>query len=110
MTNAPRAAIEQFLKDLRDGLDTRRFIPIDRRKNMRTLAQLGLTWEDVKDEMRSLCIEDYISGPSIDRDRPETDRLWVFKRIILDQVIYIKFKIEYQNDNDIRVISFHIDE
>ena len=107
---ASREAIERILKDLRNGINNRRFTLIPRRKNLRTLARLGITWADARDEIRSLQASDYVSGPSPDYDFPGSDDLWVFKKQVLGQTIYIKFKIEYQNNNDVKAISFHIDE
>ena len=107
---ASQEAIERILNDLRNGIDNRRFTLIPRQKNLRTLARLGITWMDARDEIRSLQASDYVSGPSPDNDRPGSDYLWVFKKQVLGQIIYIKFKVEYQNDNDVKAISFHIDE
>ena len=102
--------IKRILEDLRLAIDKGKFTPISRRKNMRTLAQLGLTWEDAKDEIRSLSEKDYQKGPEADRDRPMEDKLWVFKKRVCGEVIYIKFKVLYQEDGSVKVISFHIDE
>ena len=44
---------------MRYGLDNRVFIPICRKKNLDTLAQLGLTWDDAKDELYGLTVSDY---------------------------------------------------
>lgn len=107
---ASQEAIERILNDLRNGIDNRRFTLVPRRKNMETLARLGITGRVAKDEIRSLRASDYFSGPSPDYDRLGSDDLWVFKKQVLGQTIYIKFKIEYQNDKDVKVISFHIDE
>ena len=107
---ASREAIEQILNDLRNGIDNERFTWIPRRKNMETLARLGITWMDARDEIRSLRVSDYFSGPSPDNDRPGSDYIWVFKKLVLGHMIYIKFKIEYQNNCDVKAISFHIDE
>lgn len=102
--------IDRILDDMRSAIDVGMVTTVDRRKNLMTLARLGLTWEDVKEEMYELSRSDYVSGPSTDRDRPTADKLWVFKKCVLGEKIYIKFKIEYQIDNNLKVLSFHIDE
>ena len=102
--------VEILLQDMRDAIDSGRYCPVDRDKNMQTLAMLGIMWDDAVDEMRGLQFCDYIKGPETDRDYPQTDKLWVFKKNVLGNTIYIKFKIEYMIDKDLKVLSFHIDE
>ena len=70
----------------------------------------GLTWEDAKAEIYTLTTDDYFQGPSVDRNFPTSDRLWVFKKKIDGESIYIKFKVLYMEDGSVRVVSFHIDE
>lgn len=64
----------------------------------------------VKEEIYDLKEEDYKSGPSVDRDDPSSDHFWVFKKKVDGNSIYIKFKVLYQKDGGVRVVSFHIDE
>lgn len=106
---ATPADIQKLLSDMRYGLDNRVFIPICRKKNLDTLAQLGLTWDDAKDEIYGLTVSDYVSGPDIDRDYPSSDKFWKFKKVVSNCLIYIKLKVEYQINGDVRVVSFHID-
>ena len=77
---------------------------------MDTLAQLGLTWQDAKDEIYALTPQEYFKGPEIDRDFPSSDRFWIFKKRIEKNVVYIKFKVLYQEDGSVKFVSFHIDE
>ena len=77
-----RRAIEAILRDLRWAIDMGKFQPVSRRKNLQTLAMLGLTWEDAKAEIYTLTTDDYFQGPSVDRNFPTSDRLWVFKKKI----------------------------
>lgn len=108
--------IEQILSDMRDAIDNKNYQPAktksgnDRLKNMRTLASLGLTWQDAVEEMYELSAGDYFDGPCTDRDFPASDMLWVFKKQVLGQTIYIKFKVEYQISSGVRILSFHFDE
>ncbi len=103
-------ALLAILAQMRSALDAGKFQFIPRRKNMRTLAQLGLTVQDAKDEIYSLTPAHYHSGPMIDRDRPASDHLWVFKKRVEGEILYIKFKILYQQDGSVKVLSFHMDE
>lgn len=104
------AALQKLLDDVRDALDSGKFQFIPRGKNIRTLSQLGLTVADIKDEIRSLTPSHYHTGPMLDRRDPHSDHLWVFKKRIEGEIIYIKFKVIYQADGSLTVISFHIDE
>lgn len=106
---ATLSEINAVLNDLRDSIRNKRFIPINRKKNLYTLAYLGITWDDAKDEILHLTAADYHSGPNKDRDIPNSDPLWVFKKKICGEWIYIKFKIERMTTGDTKVISFHID-
>lgn len=107
---ASPSEIRKILEDVRFALEHNKFQPIPRHKNLLTLSRLGLTWEDAKDEIRTLSETDYHSGPSIDRDRPSSDLFWVFKKRVLGETLYIKFKVLYQEDGSVKIVSFHIDE
>ena len=93
--------VQKILSDMRYAIDNKKFYPINRRKNLETLA---------KEEIYDLKEEDYKSGPSVDRDDPSSDHFWVFKKKVDGNSIYIKFKVLYQKDGGVRVVSFHIDE
>lgn len=101
--------IENALSDMRSAIEAGRFQPVPRRKNMYTLAMLGISWEDAKSELCGLTASDYFQGPEMDRDFPGTDLFWVFKKNIGGQVIYIKFKIVYLQDGGVKLVSFHLD-
>ena len=76
---------------------------------MDTLAQLGITWQHAFNEMYELTSSDYHAGPEQDRDFPDSDSLWVFKKVVNGQIIYIKFKVMYQQNGETKIVSFHID-
>ena len=71
---------------MRDAIDANKFIHINRSKNIRTLAMLGLTWEDVKAEIYTLTELDYYCGPMLDYDAPTSDHFWEFKKIYVDKL------------------------
>ena len=103
------ADIDKILADMRLAIDDGKFQPISRKKNLNTLAQLGITWDDVKDEIYELTAGDYFQGPETDRDYPGTDPFWMFKKSVSGKIIYIKFKVLYLNDGSVKLVSFHID-
>lgn len=107
---ASSAEIEKVLVDMRQAIDSGRFQPICRDKNRKTLAILGLTWKDVKEEIYELTVRNYISGPEVDRDNPRSDYFWMFKKRIDGEIIYIKFKLMYQEDGRVKIVSLHLDE
>ena len=103
------AGVSNVLADMRQAIAAGKFLPINRVKNLQTLAQLGLSWDDVKDEIYTLQESHYHRGPMIDRDNPASDHLWEFKKVVCGQLIYIKFKVLYAVDGSVKVVSFHID-
>lgn len=107
---APLADIEDILADVRIALDNNNFLPVPRRKNIKTLSMLGLSWEDAKAEVYDLTANNYFQGPEVDRDCPHTDPFWMFKKSIDGQIIYIKFKVLYSTDILVKLVSFHLDE
>lgn len=62
--------VQKILSDMRYAIDNKKFYPINRRKNLDTLAHLGISWDAAKEEIYDLKEEDYKSGPSVDRDAP----------------------------------------
>lgn len=107
---ASSAEIQKTLKDMRAAIDSGKFQHINRKKNMDTLALLGLTWRDAKDEIYSLAERHYRRGPMEDRDDQKSDFFWEFKKNVDGNIIYIKLKLMYQEDGRVKVVSFHLDE
>ena len=67
---------------MRSAIDRHKIVLAPRKKNMDTLARLGLTWQDAQDEIYSLTEADYHQGPMLDRNDTTSDHLWVFKKRI----------------------------
>jgi hypothetical protein len=107
---ASEQVINRILADMRAALDAKKIVFEDRMKNLDALAKLGLTKEDAYDEIYELSPDNYISGPSIDRDFPTEDKFWVFKKIVIGHLMYIKFKIVYLEDGRIKIVSFHMND
>lgn len=108
-TRVPRQQVEQFLSDMRLSIDANLFIPVNRKKNLVTLSQLGITWNDAKAHIRSMTYANYINGPESDYDPSEPDPLWVFKIKIDNDTIYVKIKICYASIGEVKALSFHFD-
>ena len=77
---------------------------------METLASLGISWSEARERVYDLTPREYYSGPDVDRDYPNDDKFWTFKKVIMGETIYIKFKIRYQSDKTVLLTSFHFDE
>lgn len=105
-----RADVEKILADMRHALLKRKLDVVCREKNMETLSSMGLLFSDVASTMYALTYNEYIKEPEVDRRYPKSDKLWVFKTKLDNQIIYIKFKILYQKDGSVKTLSFHIDE
>lgn len=102
--------VDKFLRDVRIAISKKNITPTNRRKNLDTLAELGIKWSDAIDVISGLTFNDYIKGPEEDRDYPSSDMFWMFKKKAFGEVIYIKIKIKYLDDNGLAIVSFHIDE
>lgn len=77
----------------------------DRKKNMDTLAKLGITPTGCITYINSLTYRNYLSGPGGDRDTNEEDCIWEFGTSINEIDVYIKIKHEIEDN--ILVLSFH---
>jgi len=96
-----------FLKEFKEIVTTGRGLDIvDRRENIKSLLELGLTKKHCVEEILSLSVENYYGGPKQDTDRPGT--IWKFGKKIDGDKIYIKLKIAAVGTEKIaKCISFH---
>ena len=84
------------------------FVP--RQKNLEGLKSLGLTAGMAKSCLRSLSLENYVSGPEVDKDRGTKD-IWVFGGRIHKTDVYMKIKLYEFNDMfQAKCLSFHPSE
>lgn len=104
-----KEVIEIFLDDVKTAITAGKCKIAPRKKNMDTLAQLGLLSSDAYDMVYELTYSDYVEGPSTDRDYPLDDDFWVFKIYTMGNIIYIKLKVLYLEDESLSIVSFHID-
>lgn len=77
----------------------------DRKKNIDTLARLGITPAGCITYINSLTYRNYLSGPMDDRDTDEENCIWEFGTRINAIDVYIKIK--HIEDDDLLVLSFH---
>ena len=85
------------------------FVP--RSRNLRALAEHGLTIADAKTEILDLMVSDYYKGPKRDFDHNQTGAIWEFKKFVDGEQFYVKLKIQNQNGKDVlKCISFHEDD
>jgi hypothetical protein len=103
-----KEAIRRFLREFKHIATTGRGVDIvDRRKNMQSLAQLGLTKRNCIAIILGLSVEDYYDGPKPDKGRPGA--IWEFGKIIEGEEVYIKLKIAQVGEVKLaKCLSFHI--
>jgi hypothetical protein len=95
-----------FLNEFKQLVQDKKFYPVPRSVNQQALLNLGLNRQTQKDEILSLTVEDYCSGPNPDKDLP--GQIWVFGKVIGGQEVYIKLKIaEHRSGKIAKCISFH---
>jgi len=63
----------------------------ERDKSLDTIARLGITIQQAKQEILGLTYEDYYRGPIPDKDR-KGEEFWEFGKTICGQEIFIKLK------------------
>ena len=85
---AARHQVVLFLS-LMKAAASQRFVFTSRKKNLGTLALLGLSLADAKERVLGLTPEEYVDGPSPDDKRPG-DEVWVFGLEIEKRKVYVK--------------------
>ena len=95
--------LDQFCELLDDGL----FFLVNRNKNEETRISLGYTVKNIQQELATLTIENYCSGPEKNDEFP--GQVMVFGKIISGKEIYIKLAVtDKTGENNTAVcISFH---
>jgi len=85
---AERFRVTLFLS-LMKAAATSQFVLVQRKKNLDTLALLGIGLAEAKERVLSLVPDDHVSGPTSDEKRP-SDEVWVFGLRVEGQEIYVK--------------------
>ena len=106
MSEVGRAIVRGFLIEFKRIVSSHRLYIVQRPVNKNALLELGLTKENVKDEILSLSVVDYCSGPETDKDMPGD--IWVFGINIDEKEVYLKLKIVEKDEIKIATcISIH---
>ena len=82
---------------------------IDRDKNYDFRTTHNITIDDIKGVIKGLRVEDIVKGPVPDYNANRNHPLWIFKKLYIGMVVYIKIKV-INKGKVIIVISFHEDE
>ena len=80
----------RFLKDFKALAQSKLYV-VPREVNQTALIDMGLTFEDRRNAILSLGVEDYCSGPEPDSDR--AGDVWIFGKVIQTTEVYLKLKI-----------------
>jgi hypothetical protein len=86
-----------------------RFVFVDRRVNLETLALLGINRQDARDRVMGLSPEDYVRGPDPDNNHPALD-VWVFGLSLSGEEVYVKLQVISDPPEQCVCISFHVSE
>lgn len=86
----------------------KRFLFAPRKKNLDSLARLGITREHAKSLVLALRPDQYVSGPSPDKNDP-TREVWVFGICVGEDEVYVKLCVTVSPDRCV-CIPFHIAE
>jgi hypothetical protein len=98
--------IKNFLYEFKQLVVEGRFFVVDHIKNRDALITLSLTVKQRTDEIRTLSVEGYCSGPI--KDQYGKSDYWVFGKMINGVEVYAKLKITSDKINEYAVcISFH---
>ena len=109
MVAADKEAVKRFLDDLRQILKAGgKFYLVPREKNRDALLRMGLTIKNCRQEVMSLKVEDYCSGPDSDLDPKFKGSVWTFGKEICERQVYIKVKVMKTGMHQaVTCISFH---
>lgn len=85
-----------------------RFVFLGRRKNLDTLALLGITRTHAEFLVMGLTPEDYVQGPDADRNYPDYE-MWVFGLRVSGREVYVKLQVILDPAGCV-CVSFHESE
>ncbi len=108
----PKDLVNNYLLRIKDTVVKDRYKFINRRKNINSLARVGLMPKDRKDIILSLTYLDYFNGPEDEKDPNFPSGEYMFFGCTIDNYeFFIKTKL-YINDNkeSCLCMSFHIAE
>ena len=102
--------VEEMLLLVKEAIKTKNYkILDDRRKFLETLTSLGITKNDVILDIANLSINDEWVCKE-DNNPCYTGEVWITKKKLYGNKIYIKIKIKINENNKLLIMSYHIDE
>ena len=107
MRDAEQWKVTLFLFEFKNFAQ-KNFSFAERDKSLDTIARLGITVLQAKDEILGLTYKNYYRGPIPDTD-PRRGEYWEFGKIICGQEIFIKLKT-VSKFGVAKCFSFHIPE
>ena len=96
--------IAEFLKTYK-SFAQKNWTLIPRKKNLDSIAELGIAIKQAKTAVLGLTVTDYCSGPEEDYSRQGV-HVWVFGAKINDAEIHIKLSDDFSGDQA-KCLSFH---
>lgn len=108
-----RENVRDFLQSVKETVANpvadQGWVLVPRPENKECILQLGFKYQDIKETLLDLSVEDYCEGPLRDRDQP--GELWVFGKVIENKTVYIKIKLASLGLlRIVRILSFHFAE
>ena len=96
----------QIFKENAMGMP-QRILLIPRKKNLESIAEMGLTEKMAKEAILSILPIEYSQGPLLERDQRFGEQvLWVFGKDIFGFEVYIKLTLGVEK-NQCKCLSFH---
>ncbi len=91
----PVSVIKLFLEQIkREMTKSDRFVFVERKANMDSLANLGFSIKAARNEIMSLTYQDYDRGPLPDHDQTRPGSIWEFIKNVDGIEVYIKLKLD----------------
>lgn len=82
-------------KIIRSDKNGDKFIIVRTQKNKEFINKLSLTFDDIKNIILTLSVEDCFSGPEKDRDSQYNGWIFKFNPWLNNEMLYIKIRVEY---------------
>lgn len=73
------------------------------------MEMLGYNPRALMQELKELTPNDLDKGPETDKDNRYPGDVWIFKKCICGKLMYIKLKIRVRNNQEVFLMSFHLD-
>ena len=102
--------IDNYMQKVRSSIDSGNlYIFKKKTKNFKTLAQLGITTDDLLNDIYDLNSNDNWKEPEADDNPNFEGEVWQCKKCLHDNIIYIKLKILEKENNKLLIMSYHFD-